>query len=193
MKTDEQLVADYLAGERSAFDELVRRHLGAAYGFARKILGNDHDAEDAAQEAFVKAWRGLRSFDLEQNFRAWLFRIARNAAYDLRKKKRPSAFAEMDAGAPGMTFAETIADRGPSLAEAVDRAGTAETVHAALIRLPECYRRVLHLRFVEDLTFREIGEVLGAPLDTVKCRCRRGLIRLKKLLAGAAPMSSPES
>ncbi|MEK9151912.1 MAG: sigma-70 family RNA polymerase sigma factor [Patescibacteria group bacterium] len=183
MKTDEQLVADYLAGDRSAFDDLVRRHLKSIYSFARRILGDDHDAEDVSQEAFVRAWRKLRKFDCDQSFRGWIFRIARNAAYDLLKKKKSVPFSNLDSVETDQPFADTLADSRPLPDELFHRSELARVLVEALEKLPERYRSVMVLHYNDRLTFREIGQALTAPLNTVKSRHLRGLILLKKIFS----------
>ncbi|MFA6603362.1 MAG: sigma-70 family RNA polymerase sigma factor [Patescibacteria group bacterium] len=183
MVTDEQLVADYLSGRAEAFDELVRRYLRPLFNYSLSLAGDKGQAEDAVQETFLKAWRQLRRFDQQRSFRTWIYRVARNATFDLLKKRRTVSFAEFESEDGGNVLIETTEDPEPWPDELFDRALDARLLREALGRLPLPFQEVIDLHHRGELTFREIAEILAEPLDTVKSRYQRGLLRLKKLLA----------
>ncbi|TSC77062.1 MAG: RNA polymerase sigma-70 factor, ECF subfamily [Parcubacteria group bacterium Gr01-1014_31] len=180
-RTDEQLVADYRRGDRAAFDALVRRLLPPLYGWLFRLVGNERDAQDLAQETWLKAWRQLRRFDERRRFKTWLFRIGRNAAYDLLRRKKGSPLplaAGEEEGDPGAEVVD------PALLppDQMDRADAAQRLSAALELLDPDSRTVLLLHYQEEFTFEEIGQVLGQPLSTAKSRHRRAVQKLRGLL-----------
>jgi RNA polymerase sigma-70 factor (ECF subfamily) len=182
--SDSELIARHRGGDESAFEEVIRRHLKPVYGFVCRYLGDRDDAEDIVQEAFLRAWRHLDRFDADKNFRTWLFRIARNAALDHIKKKRPALFSEFEREDGGNVLEETLADPSELPSELLDRGDLAKTAATAVAGLSPIYRTVMFLRYNDHLTFQEISEALGEPIDTVKSRHRRALISLKKTLTG---------
>lgn len=171
----------YLKGDEKSFEILVKRYLRPIYGYAAGIVGRE-DADDVVQEAFVRVWRHLSTFDTRRVFKTWLYRIAHNAAIDLLKKKRPVAFSELERGEDGPTMEETIEDDADPISEMLDKKDAATHLRKALDALPIQQRTVLKLHYLEELTYAEIGETLDEPLDTVKSRARRALVTLKKLL-----------
>lgn len=182
--TDEQLVEWYLRGDEAALRTLFERHLAPVYVFVHRYVGNDDDAKDVAQETFVRAWRHLRTFDQTKRFKTWLFTIAKNTSLNFLKKKKPATFSELARGreVSENTFEESLEDPAPSLEELFDAARTAEELGGAIAELPLPHRMVLLLYYQDQFTFKEIAEIVGEPLDTVKSRHRRALIALRKLL-----------
>lgn len=188
MRTDEQLVGDYRQGDEAAFDELVRRYLKPIYNYLWRLMADRSEAEDATQDAFLNAWRHLRRFDSSRSFKGWLYRIARNAAFDRLKKKKPLPFAAFADEDGGNLVTDQLADPAPLPDELFQDAALAARLAAALDRLAPPHREVLILHYHDGLTFREIGEILVEPLDTVKSRHQRGLIKLKNLLDETRPL-----
>lgn len=180
--TDAELIAAHFAGDDAAFGVLLRRHLDGVYAFAARLLGDPRDADDIAQEAFVRAWKNLRKFDRARNFRTWLFAIAKNAALDHIKRKKAVPFSLFDDEDGGNAVVDGLEDPTPLAPELLDRAGIAAELAAAMGKIPAAQRMVLWLHYNDHLTFREIGEALEAPLHTVKSRHRRGLMALKEIL-----------
>ncbi|HVO28971.1 MAG TPA: sigma-70 family RNA polymerase sigma factor [Candidatus Paceibacterota bacterium] len=180
---DNQLIAESIQGREAAFAELVSRHLGGVYKFAYRYVRDEQDAEDIAQETFVRAWKNLRKFDASKNLKTWLFTIAKNASLDLLKKKKPLAFSKItDAEGELESFLAPYVASGEMPEEAMDQKLLKGDMDAALAKLPPAYRAVLALRYNEHLKFREIAEVLREPIDTVKSKHRRGLALLKNVL-----------
>lgn len=178
--TDEQLAGAYLAGDEEALRTLFERYAGPVFNFLYRMVGNAADAEDTAQETFFRAWKYLKKFNREKRFRSWLFTIAKNVAFSRFKRKQPQTFSDMEDEAHPL--ADTIADPAPLPEEWFSHGEAEREVTRALQELHPSSRAVLVLYYQEDLSFREIGELLNEPLDTVKSRHRRALIALRKLL-----------
>ena len=166
-------------GDRDAFGRLVRRHQRRVYAAALHILGNHGDADDATQEAFVRAYRGLGSFDGRADFFTWLYRIAVNTAkkalVDLKRDPLVSENAlrgggddedETSAVENELTTAET-----PETVLAAKE--IAATVNSAMEALPEELRQAVTLREIEGLSYEEIAEVMNCPIGTVRSRIFR--------------------
>jgi RNA polymerase sigma-70 factor, ECF subfamily len=177
---DRELVRALQDGRRSALAALMDRHGEGLMSYLVSILNHRTQAEDAFQDTWIRVLEKIRRFDLRQPFAPWLFRIARNRAYDLLRRQRRWAWpgwrrregeAEqpVDLAAPG-DFATEFADR--------------ETVRRLLARLEPAHREALWLRFYRELSYEEIATVCGVPLGTVKSRLRRALDRLAELYRG---------
>ncbi len=160
----------------AAFTIAVAPHLRAAYGLARWLLGNDHDAEDAAQDAYVRAFRHFDGWN-GTNARAWLLMIVRRCCYTLIARTRPG-----DIG----TFDEEEHHDGPGQLEnperAALRADDARLLNRAVEALPVEYREVFVLRELEGLSYREIADVAGVPIGTVMSRLSRARTQLQRSL-----------
>ncbi len=189
-KRDKNLISQYLKGEEKALEILIQRYLKQVYGFAYRYAGNSQEAEDITQEVFVKVWRNLKKFDKQKSFKTWIFSIAKNTAIDFLKKSRSALggkktiqFADFDNENGENTLAEKFADSSPLPNEVSELKDLTRVFAKAVNKLLPKYRKVLFLRHSDDLTFREIAEQTGEPLNTVKSRHRRGLVMLKKLLA----------
>lgn len=161
-------------GDRAAFAELVRRSQGAVFGLCYRLLGARDAAADAAQEAYVRAYAALASYDPAQRFDVWVLRIARNHCYDLLRRRPPTV---------GEDAAEQTPDPAPT---ALDRLESAEITHrleGALERLPSSDREVLALYYVQHRKTREIAELTGVAPGTVMARLFRAREKLRALLA----------
>jgi len=182
--SDEQLIADYLGGDRKSLEILIRRYLKPIYGFVYRYVGNSQDAEDITQDAFVKMWRNLKRFDKRKSFKTWVFTIAKNTAMDVLKKKKTIPFSEFDNEEGENILTETLADQRFLADKVFERASIVQLLQSAIDNLLPKYRLVLSLRYNDNLNFREIAEILGEPLNTIKSRHRRALTIFKKNLTG---------
>jgi RNA polymerase sigma-70 factor (ECF subfamily) len=183
-RTDSDLVVTALAGDQDAFAVLVDRHLPALYQFAYRYMRSAHDAEDVAQEAFVRSWKHLKKFDGTKNFKTWLFAIAKNAALDIIKKKKPLLFSQISEEEGRLeTFLSPYVTDPESPDIAFERALVKTELAEALAMLPPSYQTVLGMRYNDNLKFREIAATLGEPIDTVKSKHRRGLALMRKIVA----------
>ncbi len=181
--TDVELINAFFKGDEESFVMLLNRHLSGVYALAYRYLGNADDASDVAQETFIRAWKHLNKFDTSRNFKTWILAIAKNASLDHIKKKKPVLFSKIEEGDGELdTFLAPYVESPELPSELLERKDTGEMLERALIKLPPAYQAVLSLRYHEDLKFREIAEVLGEPIDTVKSKHRRGLLLLKKAL-----------
>ena len=162
--------------ERAAFGALYRRYLDRVYGYAFYLLGDHHDAEDATERTFLAALDAIGRFrDEGATFRSWLFRIAHNQVANALRSRSRRRTSPLDG------VADPIADADP--ARDVDRADDARRVRAALAELSEDRRQVVVLRFVDGLSAREIGAVLGRSEGAVRVLQHRALRDLAGLLA----------
>jgi RNA polymerase sigma-70 factor (ECF subfamily) len=175
-RSDEELVEACQAGETSAFDLLVARWNDKIRGACYRLLGSEEEARDAAQEAFLKAYKGLGGFKGEARFSSWLYRIAVNQCRDKlrRRKGRHLVSLEVleDAG-------PVLASRGPEADELVRQLDLRRAVRRAIAALPPEQREVLILKEYQGLTFLEIAQALDQPVSTVKTRLYRGLGQLR--------------
>ncbi|MBU6390215.1 sigma-70 family RNA polymerase sigma factor [Patescibacteria group bacterium] len=183
MESDADLVKTYLAGDERALKKLVERHTPALYNFVYRFTGDSEDAADVVQETVLKAWKHLAKYRTEQNFRTWLFTIARNTAIDWLRKKRSVPFSMFETTDESGAFNDTLADPLPLAEEVAALAEDKVMLEKALVALSPAYRDVLLLRYQNDFTFDEIGAILGKPLHTVKSQHRRALIILRDILA----------
>jgi RNA polymerase sigma-70 factor (ECF subfamily) len=192
-RSDEELVEACQAGEASAFDVLVARWEDRIRGAAYRILGSEDEARDVAQEAFLRAYRGLSGFKQEARFSSWLYQIATNLCRDRlrRRKTRPQVSLEaLEATGP------VIMETGPGAHERLIERDVAEAVRRAIHALPEEQREVVILKEYQELTFLEIAQALDVPVSTVKTRLYRGLVQLRLRLEtegvrGSAPVPVP--
>ena len=175
---DDQLVARTRAGDRAAFALLVERHQGMVYALAHRMLGSAADAEDAAQETFVRAYTRLGTYQPGGKFGAWLAAICAHWCIDHLRRTRAVPLDTVATG-PG---ALSVGERQQPEALAL-RAERRMEVRDWLARLPAPYRRVLVLRYWHELSYAEIGRALGEPVSTVRMR----LFRARKALSDADP------
>lgn len=177
--TVEELARAAAKGDTGAFEQLVRLHENKVYALALRMCGNPEDAGDAAQEAFLSAWRGLPSFRGESGFSTWLYRLTSNAAIDqLRRGKRRRGETSLDDG----ELPADVPDRGPSPQENAESVELRDAVSAGLRQLGEDHRQILVLREYQELSYEEIAQVLDVDLGTVKSRISRARRALRKIL-----------
>ena len=182
-RSDSQLITAYLNGDRESLDILIKRYLKPIYGFVFSLVGDKQEAEDIAQESFLKVWRNLKKFDRNKNFKPWIMTIAKNTSIDYFKKKKSMPFSSFDNDWGGNSLFDRLIDNSPSPEEYAGRVESAGRLSLALEGLSPGYRRVLSLRYDSDLTFREIAERLGESVNTVKTRHRRALSTLSRLFS----------
>jgi RNA polymerase sigma-70 factor (ECF subfamily) len=171
---DVQAIEACRRGEREAFDRLVERYQRDVYRLCYRFVNNHEDANDLAQEAFVKAYRALDRFRGESAFSTWLYRIAVNACLNFRAARKPRA----------EELPEALADVRPRADEEVLSDERSRRVRAAIQKLPEKQRATLILKTYHELSHEEVAGVLGSTVGTVKANLFHGLANLKKILAG---------
>jgi len=180
--SDQQLIANYLAGDEQSLELLIRQYLKPIYSFVSRYVGNGQEAEDITQEVFVRVWRNLKKFDQTKSFKTWIFSIAKNASLDFLKKKRAIPFSEFDLEDGGNLITDTLVDPAPLPLALLERADMAKMLNIAMEKLSPQYRMVLFLRYNDHFNFREIAESLGESLNTITSRHRRALIVLRSLI-----------
>ncbi|MDE2571609.1 MAG: sigma-70 family RNA polymerase sigma factor [bacterium] len=170
---DRRLVLAAMRGEHEAFAALVHAYEQPVYHFASRTLRHGEEAADVTQETFVKAYRGLRIFRPELRFSTWLFSIAYHACCDrMGKRRRLSGDEPPDRQDPG-----------PGPEELALRRDLQGRMQAAIARLPERYRAVVTLFYLNDRSYEEVAAILGVPLGTVKTHLHRAKERLRVMLA----------
>jgi len=186
---DAELVERAKAGDRSAFDLLMERHEREVITVAYRMLGQYEDAAELAQEAFLRAYRGLSGFRQEASFRTWLYQITLNLSRHRRRwyaRHRVGQTIPLDAPAgddpDGDPVAEKIADRSAGPREEAARSELRGKIQAALGRLPDPFRRVVVLRDMEGMSYEEIAKICAEPVGTVKSRLHRARGMLRTVL-----------
>lgn len=170
---DERHTASLAAqGNLQAFADLVRAHQQAVFNIAYRLLGNTQDAEDATQETFLRAYRFFDRFDPNRPFAPWVKRIAVNVCLN-HMARRPTPYSLDADGAPPPP------DAAPGPEARTLQRDLSRRVRAEVLALPPRYRAVIELRHFQGLSYTEIAEALGRPLNTVKS----DLFRARKLLA----------
>lgn len=183
--TDDQLVALAAGGDADAFNQLVVRWERPIFALAYRVLGQEDDARDVCQEAFLRAFRAIRGFRGQAKFSSWLYRIALNLCRDwIRRERRVTMVAPPVNGDAGPL--DVLVD--PDSYAAEDTAARRELGRALeriMAGLPEEQRTAIVLKEYHGLTFREIADLEECPLSTVKTRVYQGLAALRRHLEGA--------
>jgi RNA polymerase sigma-70 factor (ECF subfamily) len=180
--SDEQLVSKYLNGEKKALEVLISRYLKPIYNFAYSFSGDAEAAEDITQDAFVKVWRNIKRFDQNKKFKTWIFEIAKNTSIDFNRKRKTIPFSRFENDGGENKFIENLIDFSPLPLEIFELKEWKNKINGAIGKLSEKYKEIMILRYEDQMTFREISELTGESINTVKSRYRRGLSQLKKSL-----------
>ena len=178
---EKDLIEKAARGNRDAFGELVRRYEQKALALSNRLCGNPEDGADAAQEAFLSAWRNLPAFRGDAQFSTWLYRLVSNASMDiLRRRQRQDAHA-----GPSFDDEETAFDApdpSPAPQEIAERRELRQELQDALRKLSPERREVLILREIHQLSYEEIADALSLDIGTVKSRIHRAREALRKIL-----------
>jgi RNA polymerase sigma-70 factor (ECF subfamily) len=176
------LVARSQAGDLSAFNELVETYQGQVYNLCLRMLRSPHSAEDATQEAFISAYRHIRSFR-GGVFRAWLLRIAANACADELRRRRRRPQISLEEASDDQERPLDLPDPGETPEDFALRRELNRTIEAGLITLPPDQRLAVVLCDVHGLSYEEIAESMRVSVGTVKSRISRGRERMRRYLA----------
>jgi RNA polymerase sigma-70 factor (ECF subfamily) len=181
-RSDEELIVRTLAGDQEAYGVLVERYSDFAYTIALRVVGNEQDAEDVAQEAFVRAHRALGRFRGDSKFSSWLYRITVNRAltHIKRRRRRPDT-VEMHSS-PHVEAEVTSRGSGDDPGRGLMESEFAQRVREAVGQLPPRYRAVVTLFYLEERSYKEVAEVLGVPMGTLKTHLHRARAMLKQAL-----------
>ncbi|MFE8698750.1 RNA polymerase sigma factor SigW [Cytobacillus sp. FJAT-53684] len=176
-------IKQVLKGDQDAYAEVVEIYGEKVFHICFRMLGNRHEAEDIAQEAFLRAYVNIHSFNINLKFSSWLYRIATNLCIDRIRKKKPDYYLDAEvAGTDGLTMYSQIAADTRLPEDDVESLELQETIQREISRLPEKYRTVIVLKYIEELSLNEISKILDLPLGTVKTRIHRGREALKNQL-----------
>lgn len=176
-------IRQVIKGDQDAFGEIVEIYKNSVYQLCYRMIGNQHEAEDLAQEAFLRAYVNIKSFNQELKFSTWLFRIATNLCIDRIRKKKPDYYLDAEvSGTEGLTMYSQIPSSTPLPESQLESLELHETVQKEILKLPEKYRTVIVLKYIEELSLNEISEILDLPLGTVKTRIHRGREALRQQL-----------
>ena len=180
-KNDKQLIEKFLAGDGQSFEFLLKKYLKPVYNFLYRLTSDTAALDDLTQTTFIKAWQNIKKFNLDKNFKTWIFTIAKNTAYDYFKKKKTVPFANF-IDAEGNNKLENISDGDILPLELLAKADAAKTLETALAKISDQYHLILTMHYKNDLTLREIAEILSLPYNTVKSQHQRGLKALRQIL-----------
>ena len=179
---EKELILLLQQGDESAFEAILRLYEKKVYTLCRRMCGNDEDAQEAAQDAFLALWRSVKSFRGEASLSTWLYRLATNACIDLlRRNKRGGERVSLDD--EETTF--ELSDPSPLPEQVVERRETQRLIEEGLAALPEEYRAILLLREAEGLSYAEIADAMHIELGTVKSRISRGRVLLRNYLTAS--------
>jgi RNA polymerase sigma-70 factor, ECF subfamily len=188
------LVARLQRGDEAAFEELIRTHSGRLLSVARRFLSNNEDAQDAVQDAFIRAFKAIHTFEARAQLHTWLHRILVNTALMKLREQRRRPTASIEDLLPTFTTDghQTVASRDWSDA-VLERKETAAIVRDAIAMLPDQHREVLLLRDIEDLDTAEVARILGTSSNVVKVRLHRARQALRTLLDRQFSRMTPAS
>jgi RNA polymerase sigma-70 factor, ECF subfamily len=193
-RDEAQIIASILAGNMHEFHDLIRPYERSVYIMALSLLHNEADAEDAAQETFLKAFRNLARFRGEAKFSTWLISIALNEARSRLRSQKNVKMESLDEApdGPGHVSPALLRDWREIPSETLERQEVRQLLQHAVTDLPPIYREVFMLRDVEELSVNESAEALGITVASVKVRLHRARLMLQKKLAPQLKKVNPK-
>ncbi|MDE1161969.1 MAG: sigma-70 family RNA polymerase sigma factor [Acidobacteriaceae bacterium] len=194
LEEEQRLISQILAGESLLFHELIRPYERSVYLMAFSMLRNEADAEDVAQEAFLRAFRNLASFRGEARFGTWLISIALNEARSRIRSKNtmPTQSIDEEPDSPGAVAPELLRDWKEIPSQALERQEIRLLLQEAISALPVIYREVFVLRDVEELSTAEVAETLQISLASAKVRLHRARLMMQKALVPGLKQLNPK-
>jgi len=176
--SDEVLVQKCLEGDRGAFAEIVRRYQKQIYSLAYRLTNHMEDAQDLAQEIFIKLYQVLDKYDTQKPFFPWMYKVATNVCYTLLRK-RPADEVPLE---KVIEFGPIVLQSQNQPEERYEAKEMQLLVQQAIAQLPEKYRIPLVLRYLEEFSYRQIAEIMDLPLTTIETRLYQGKALLQKRL-----------
>src|SRR4029453_9434195 len=174
-----RLVSDAVGGSQAAFEQILRRYQRPVISLIVRMIGDPAQAEDLAQETFVKAFRHLKSFDSTRRLSSWLFRIAHNTTLDALRRLKPEV-VELEGLSEGDPRRDPAA---PAAPDPLEHAALGAALNRSLLSLRPAYRAAIALRYDQQLPFDEIGRILGVPEVTARTYVHRARKELARSLA----------
>ena len=194
LRDESRMIASILAGDAQLFHELIRPYERRVYAMALSFLRNEADAEDVAQEAFLKAFRSLASFRGDAKFGTWLVSITLNEARSRIRRRDAIKMESLDEPEDdqGHSSPALLRDWKEIPSEALERKEVRSFLQKAITSLPRIYREVFQLRDIEQLSVNEAAQVLGITVSSVKVRLHRARMMLQKNLAPQLKEMAPK-
>ncbi len=178
--TDQELVQKTLDGDADSFSILVQRYQKQIYSLTYRLTNDPEDARDLAQEVFIHIFNVLGKYDQDRKFFSWMYKVATNVCYNaLRRGKTEQQAVALD---KVIEITPLVARNEAQPEEYYERRETQELVRKAVAELPDKYRLPLVLRYLEDMSYKEIGEYMDLPVTTIETRLYRGKALLQKRL-----------
>lgn len=170
-------------GDQAAFEDIVLFYQDKIYQHCNRMLGNAHEAEEIAQEAFIRAYINIHSYDERRKFSTWLYRIATNLTIDRLRKRKPDYYLDAEVkGTEGLDMYSQLAAEEKLPEDELEELELQNYIQKQIAELPPKYRSIIMLRYLEDFSLQEISEILDIPIGTVKTRVHRGREALRKKL-----------
>ncbi len=170
-------------GDQRAFAEIVELYKDKIFHLAYRMLNNRHEAEDIVQETFLRVYKNLDRYDVNQKFSTWIYRIGTNLCIDRLRKRKPTYSLDADIndqeGMDGYSMLPSD-DHTPESEMLISE--TQQIIHQAIDSLPAKYKTIMILRYIQDMSLQEISDVLTLPVTTIKTRVHRGREFLRKKL-----------
>ena len=180
-KSDYELIDESIDGNENAFGILMGRYENSLYGLIFKMVRNHEETQDLVQEAFIKSYKALESFNKQYSFSTWLFKIASNNCIDhLRKRRLKTTSIDAPIQTEDGSISQDLPDNSYSPEKNSLKNELFSSVNSIIDELPEKYKVVINLRHKEDNSYEEIAKALDIPIGTVKARIFRGREILKK-------------
>jgi RNA polymerase sigma-70 factor (ECF subfamily) len=192
--TDEELLIQFRRGQTEAFGALVRRYERELYGYLRRYLGDATLADDVFQNTFLQLYTKIAQYTEGRPVRPWLYTIATNQAIDaLRRQNRHPAvsldqYREVTADGEVHGLVELLEAQTPAASERMEGEELRERVRAGVNGLPDFLRQVVILAYYQGLKYREVADILGIPVGTVKSRLHTALVKLHEAWASSTPL-----
>ncbi len=178
-KSDAELVKELKNGHQVAFNELVRRYKERVYWVARRMVGSHDDADDIAQEVFIKVYRSIDSFREESSFYTWVYRIATNTSINFLKRKKLRELIRFDDLVAPLISVEDQPD------ETIEREENTALIERAIQRLPQKQRQVFIMRYYDELSYEEMAKILKKSVGGLKANYFHALKKIKEFMRNA--------
>lgn len=193
LENEKDLIIQSISGDIKSFEALIKGYQKMAYNVAYRIMGNEEDAKDMTQEAFIKVYRNIKGFRMDSSFSTWMYRIVMNTCKDeLRKKKMKVISIDQPITTDDGQMQMELEDHGLKPDEIVESRETQKEVHEALQEIKETNRVVVVLRDIKGFSYAEISEIIDVPVGTIKSRINRGRQELKTILMNKRKQSIKE-